>query len=109
MINKKEFEFSSIHFILGCLFFFLIFSALHVYWLGEPFETFLSILITLYLGVCTWAYSYIHGGPTGEGKGGRKIDVWARKARMFYKAFWVIIYIIAPFLYLYFKFFDNKE
>jgi hypothetical protein len=45
--------------ILSLFYLFLSFVLLHGYLLGESFESYLSILVTLYLLTCTWAFPYI--------------------------------------------------
>ena len=58
-MNKKEFEFSGLGMIMSLFYLVLVFGAVHVYWLGEPFKSWLSILISIYILICTWAFPYI--------------------------------------------------
>jgi len=102
-MSKKKFEFSVLGFILGCFFFFLSFVLLHGYWLGNPFESFLSILVIIYLGACTWSFSYIV----------KELDRFdsevERLGQTIFKGMSVVAYFVAPFIYFYLKYFDTKN
>lgn len=90
-------------FILGAMYFFLSFVLLHGYWLGNPFESFLSILVTIYLGACTWSLSYIL----------KELDRFdsevERTGYTIFKGLTVVLYFVAPVVYLYLKYFDTKN
>lgn len=102
-MSKKKFEFSVLGFILGCFFFFLSFVLLHGYWLGKPFESFLSILVSIYLGACTWSLSYIL----------KELDRFdsevERIGYTIFKGGIVVLYFVAPIVYIWLKFFDTKN
>jgi len=100
MINKKEFEFSGLGMILSLFYLVLLFGALHIYWLGEPFESWLSIFMTLYLLICTWAFPYI------VKEVGEQIEAALKGPLGFllWSGIYIFYYLISPFLYLYFKF-----
>lgn len=102
-IRKKEFKFSGLGFILGAFYFFLSASLLHIYWLGNPFESLLSVLVIIYLGVCTWAYSYIF-------KEMERFDSEIEKlGYTIFKGLTVVLYLVAPMIYIYLKYFDVEE
>lgn len=105
LIINKKFKFSVISFILGCFYCFLSFVLLHAYWIGEPFESFLSLLVTIYLGACTWAFPYI----VKEFE--RFDDDVERIGFTIFEGLSVLAYFAAPFIYFYLKFFDpsNEE
>ena len=103
---EKKLEFSAMGFFLGCFFFFLSFVLLHVHWLGTPFESLLSIIVTIYLGACTWDFSYIlkyllkeldkaEYNPSGP-------------IFFFFKGLLVLLYFVAPGVYIWLKFFEEK-
>lgn len=102
-MNKKKFEFSGVSFILGCFYFFLAFVLLHGYWIGEPFESFLSLLATIYLGACTWAFPYIIAEL-------EQLDsVVERLGYTIFEALSIVLYFFAPFVYIWLKFFNEKD
>lgn len=102
-MKKKKFEFSVLGFILGCFFFFLSFVLLHGYWLGNPFESLLSILVTLYLTACTWSLAYLV----------KELDRFdsevERLGYTIFKGLLVVLYFVAPFVYIKLKFFNEKD
>ena len=101
--KKKEFEFSGIGMILSLIFLFISFLLLHAYWLGEPFQSFLSILVTFYLLVCTWAFPYIIKEVIPSDH-----DM-ERLGQTILRGMYVVFYVVAPVIYLYLKFFDTKD
>jgi hypothetical protein len=88
--------------MLGILYFFLFFAVAHVYWLGELFESILSILVTIYLALCTWAFSYIFNSLDW-------LDEFIKRNGTFYQALWVVLYLVAPFIYVYLRFYKTKN
>lgn len=89
--------------ILSFIFLFISFLFLHAYWLGEPFQSFLSILVTFYLLVCTWTFPYIikEVMPSDH-------DV-ERLGQTILRGMYVVFYVVAPVIYLYLKFFETKD
>lgn len=91
---------------MGCAFFFLSFVLLHDYWIGEPFESFLSIIVTTYLVICTSAFPYIT-------KELDRIDSYMERlswlAHSVYKILFVLLYFVAPVVYIWLNFFEEKE
>lgn len=102
IINKKDFEFSGIAFILGSFFFFLFFAVAHAYWLGQPFEGPVSILVTIYLALCTWAFSYIF-------KALDWLDDFVERVGTFFRGLWVALYLVAPLIYIYLRFYKSEN
>lgn len=99
---EKKLEFSAMGFFLGGFFFSLSFVLLHAYWLGNPFENLLSIIVTIYLGTCTWVFSYIlkyvlkeldkiKFNPSGP-------------IFFFFKGLLVLLYFVAPAVYIWLRF-----
>lgn len=103
-MGKRKLEFSFLGVIMGGAFFFLSFVLLHDYWIGKPFENFLSIVVTTYLVICTAVFPYIIKEM------GHIIETVIKTPLgfLFTKGMYVFFYFVAPFLYLYFKFFDKK-
>lgn len=103
-MNRRKFEFSAMGFFVGCFFFFLSFVLLHAYWIGNTFESILSILITIYLGACTWAFSYVLNELD------RIIDLVMQRPLGFTisKGLYVIFYFTAPLIYLGLYFLKNN-
>lgn len=103
-INKKKFEFSGLGMIMSLILLVFSFALVHGYWLGEPFESYLSILVTLYLLTCTWAFPYII-----KELGERFEHDVERTGFTIFQGMSVLAYFIAPFIYFYLKYFDTKN
>ncbi|MCA9767093.1 MAG: hypothetical protein KC455_11835 [Carnobacterium sp.] len=102
-MSKKKTKFSVISFILGCFYFFLSFVLLHAYWIGGPFESFLSLLVTIYLGACTWAFPYIIAELD-------QLDsVSERLGYTIFEVLSIVLYFVAPFIYIWLEFFNEKD
>lgn len=90
--------------IMSIFYLSISFILLHAYVIGEPFESFLSILVTFYLLACAWALPYII----------REMDEIIEAAHksplgfLLWNGIYVIFYFLAPFIYLYLKFFSEK-
>jgi hypothetical protein len=102
-INKKKFEFSGMGMFISLIYLVMSFVLFHGYLLGEPFESFMSILVTIYLITCTWAFPYIIKEVE------RFDDKIERIGYTIFKGLSVIAYIFAPFIYLYLKYFDEES
>jgi hypothetical protein len=110
-MGKRKLEFSFLGVILGGAFFFPFFILLHGYWIGEPFKSFSSIIVTTYLILCTAAFPYII-------KELDRIDSYMERRgdtffkglfSFFFKGLLVLIYFVAPMVYIWLKFFEKKE
>jgi hypothetical protein len=102
VINKKELEFSGLGMIMSLIFLVMVWGAVHVYWLGEPFKNWSSILISIYILICTWAFPYII----------KEVEQQIEKVLqsplgfLLWSGIYIFYYLISPFLYMYYKFFD---
>lgn len=103
-INKKKFEFSGLGMIMGLIYLVIFFALFHGYFLGPPFESFISILVTFYLIICTWAFPYIIKEVNRFDD-----DEIIRIGQTIFKGLSVIGYIFAPLVYLYLKHFDEEN
>lgn len=103
IINKKKFEFSGLGMIMSLILLVFSFSLVHGYWLGEPFESYLSILVTLYLLMCTWAFPYI---IKELGRSDQEVE---KMGYTIFKGINFVVYFVAPVVYLYLKYFDTKN
>lgn len=110
-MGKRKLEFSFLGVIIGGAFFFLSFILLHGYWIGEPFKSFLSIIVTTYLVLCTAAFPYLI-------KEFDRIDLYMERRgnaffkglfSFFFKGLLVLIYFVAPIVYIWLRFFEEKE
>lgn len=102
MINKRKFEFSGLGMVMSLVFLIFYFALVHGYWLGKPFDSWLSILFTFYLLICTWAFPYIIKEimPSDHNV--------ERLGQTILRGLYVVAYIVAPVIYFYLKFFDTK-
>lgn len=104
MINKEKFEFSGLGMIMSLVLLVFSFALVHGYWLGEPFESWLSIIVTLYLLLCTWALPYIIKELVERFNG----DI-EKTGFTIFQGMSIVAYFIAPLIYFYLKFFDTKN
>lgn len=90
--------------IMSLFFLVMVWGAVHAYWLGEPFKSWLSILISIYLLICTWAFPYILK------KLEQRIENLLKSGFGFllWNFFYLFYYLISPFLYAYYRFYDSK-
>lgn len=104
MSKKEKLEFSVAGFIHGCFYFFFSFVFLHASWIGNSFESPLSILVTIYLGICTWALSYTLKNLDWI------IDFIIEKplGHVILLFVYLVLYFVSPVVYIWLKFF-NKE
>lgn len=102
--QKEKFEFSRTGFIIGSFLFFLTFAMFQAAWPGNIFENFLSIFVTIYLGICVWALSYTLKEMD------HMIDAILEKplGRVILLFVYLVLYIISPLVFIRLKFF-NKE
>ncbi len=80
------------------------FALVHGYWLGEPFQSWLSIFVTIYFLVCTWAFPYIFKGLIERSEYDMK-----RTGFTLFRGMMIMPYFVAPFIYVYLKYFDTKN
>lgn len=90
--------------IMSLIFLFISFILLHGYLLGDPFESYLSILVTLYLLACAWAFPYILKEMNHIIESVIKSPI----SFILAKGMYVIFYFLAPIVFIKLKFFDNK-
>ncbi len=102
-MNKKRFEFSSLGMIMSLILLVFSFALVHGYWLGEPFESGLSIVVTLYLLLCTWAFPYILKELDRFGHDMEKVGF------TIFQGMSIVAYFVAPIIYFYLKYFDTKN
>jgi len=91
--------------IMSLFYLVLVFGAVHIYWLGEPFESWLSILISIYILICTWAFPYI----LKEAEQQIEIILRGPLGFLLWNVIYLFYYSISPFLYMYYKFSDTNE
>lgn len=97
MINKKELEFSGLGMIMSLIFLVMVWGAVHVYWLGEPFKNWSSILISIYILICTSAFPYIIKNLE------QRIEALlkSRFGFLLWNVFYLFYYLLSPFFYVY--------
>lgn len=103
--HNKMLIFSHIGFIIGSFMFLFVFIFSHSAWIGNSFQSLLSIIVTIYLGLCTWAFSYILN------------DLNHVVERVLEKPFGHVLllfiyfgmYIISPFIFIQIKFFIDHS
>lgn len=104
MSKKEKIEFSGLGFIAGCFCFFFSFIFLHTAWLGNPFESLLSILVIIYLGICTWTLSYTLKELD------KIIDFVIEKplGHVILTGVYIVLYFVSPVVFIWLKFFDKE-
>jgi hypothetical protein len=103
-VDKNEVDFPWLWWLLSFILLVIFFVVLHLYWIGPPFESFLSFIVTIYLLVCAWAFPNIRK-ELGQIVEGILKNSWSFLiSRGMYFVFW----LFAPFMYVYFNFIEKE-